>query len=258
MVQGFEFFEDYDVSQADTRAIFGDQGQGKTCASVAIVVDDCYSKLTGIIKPDTGEYYKARPLNDEEKKSLRAKSVRYNPLKHIRIFSNTDNSSKIISKPDGWMIDSPVKVFSNFHFYGIRFWYVNAETVIENVNNDTITNAWLVLDEGFLTDKHESMTKVTKVVEKFGAQGRRRKLHTIIIAQYADMIQSRWNRFATTRIQCSYDKFTHTIDLEVNRNSDFMQSTSFYAPNYWKFYRHDEIVKQAQYNVDKVMKEIYS
>ncbi len=258
MVMSDNILNEYDSTQSDCRLLLGDQGAGKTNSCVAIIVDDCYSKLIGIINPTTGEYIKSRPLNEEEVRMLALKNIRYNSLKHIRIFSSDGKSSKIISKPDGWVIDSPVRVFCNFHLYGIRFRYISAEDIVESINDDTLTNAWIALDESAVTDKQDTTTRVGKMIQKFGAQGRRRKLHTVIIAQYADMIQSRWNRFATTRVQCSYDKYTHMIELEVNRNSEFMQSTSFYAPYYWKFFKHDEIVKQIQSNVDKVMKEFYS
>jgi len=247
--------ENYDVSQADTRIIAGDQGSGKSLTSTMIVVEECYANITGLITPQ-GEHFKAKPLNASEQKSLEARGIAYNPLKHIRVFSNTDNSSKIIVKKDGGAIESPIRVFSNYKFYGIRYRYLDVQTIIETINDDTLTNAFLVVDENTATDKQDSMTAIGKMVSKFGAQGRRRKLHTIIIAQYLDMVNSRFIRFATTRVTCSYDKYTHMVDLDVNQNSDFMQPCSYYAPDYWKFYKHDEIVKQPQAKVDKLLADM--
>jgi hypothetical protein len=249
----------YDSSQADTRLFVGDQGSGKTCSAVACVVDDCYSNLNGIVNPLTGEFYKARPLNENEQKLLLERKVIYHPLKHIRVFGN-NGTSKIVDKTrdcKGFSITSPVKVFCNFKLYGIRYRYMDEEVVVENVNSDTMTNAWCVFDEGFLTDKHETMSKVSKIVEKFGAQGRRRKLHTILISQYPDMIQSRWIRFATTRVLCTYDKDTNIISLDVKGDAGYMQSVDYYAPDYWKFYKHDELVKVPQRVVDSFMADAY-
>jgi hypothetical protein len=246
----------FDSSQADLRAIFGSQGGGKTCLATALVVDDCYANLTGIINLTTGEYRKARPLNEEEARALIKKGVRYHPLKHIRVYSPDGVSSKIVVKPDGWVIDSPIKVFANYHFYGIRFKYIGIEDIVESINDELLTNAWLCLDESVLTDKQDSMTALVKMVAKFMAQARRRKLHAIIIAQEVNMVASRFIMFSTTRAQCSYDKNTHIIDFEVSKNSDVMQSSSFYAPDYWKFYKHDEIVKQPQSKVNKLLADL--
>lgn len=248
---------DYDSSLADIRRICGAQGTGKSLTAVALVVDDNYSKLTGIISPE-GEYYKAKPLNEDEIHTLKMRHIVYNPLKHIRLFSNTDNSSKITTKPNGWMIESPVKTFTNFNLYGIRYKYIDDVFIIENINNDIMNDAWVILDESVLTDKQDTMSKISKMIVKFGAQIRKRRIHLIIIAQTASQINSRFNLFATTVVECSYDKDTHIVDLEVNKTSPYMESTSFYAPDYWKFYRHDELVKVPQHKVDKMLTDIYN
>jgi hypothetical protein len=249
--------DEYDSTQADTRLIFGDQGAGKTNTAVATVVDDCFINVTRVINPITGEWRKACPLNDKEIELLESKGVSYSHLKHMKIFSNDGKSSKILAKPEGWVIDSPIKVFSNFHFYGIRHKYIDETFLIENINESILSNAWLVLDEGFLTDKQDTMSRPNKMVAKFGAQGRRKKLHTIIISQYADMVNSRFIRFATTKVLCKYDKFTKYISLDVIGSSDFMQSGNFKASNYWKFFRHDETVNISQHSIDNYMADVY-
>lgn len=113
------------------------------------------------------------------------------------------------------------------------------------------------MDESVLTDKQDSMSRAGKLLAKFGAQGRKRKLHTIIIAQYPDMINSRFTRFATTRVTCTFDKHTNMIDLDVNKNSEYMTSTSFYAPFYWPFYAHDETIKIPQKSIDAFLEDSY-
>jgi len=245
------------MDQADVRGIFGDQGMGKTNSAVAIVVEDAYANLTGIINLTNGERFDAKPLSDKDIDLLTKRHIVYNPLKHIRVFS-ADGDSKIVTKPNGWAIDSSLRIFANFHFYGIPFSYVGVEEIVANINTDLMTNGWIVLDESILTEKRDTMTGVGKMMAWFGAQARRRYLKMIIIAQYANMVQSRFNQFATTRVSCTYDKKTHMITLDVNRNSEVMRSTTYYAPDYWKFYRHDEIVAVPQYKIDKTMANMYS
>jgi hypothetical protein len=244
------------LNLADIRRITGEQGSGKTNTAVSFVVDDCYSKLDKIINLQTGEYYKARPLNEKEIEFIENRGIVYDNLKHIKVFNQDGATSKIITKPKGWVIDSPVKVFCNFRLYGIRYRYVDDTTIIENVNSDTLTNGWLILDESVLTEKRDTMTAVGKIVAWFGAQTRRRHLHMIIIAQDETMLQSRFNLFSTTTIDCSFDEDTKMIDLVVKSKLPNMSSTSFYGPKYWKFYKHDEIVKVPQHRVDKIMHDI--
>lgn len=248
--------DNYDSTLADIRGIFGDQGQGKTLTGVALVVDDCYANLDGILKPSTGEFYKARPLNAKESQILLDKGI-YKPLTYLRVFKD-NGDSKIIAKPKDFVITSPIKVWSNFKFYGIKYQYIEVEYIIENINNDTLTNGWIIFDEAIFADRQDTMTKIGKMMQKFGAQARRRKLHMIIIAQYVSQIQARFNLFMTTRVQCSYDENTYTVSLTVNDNSKFMNNVDYYAPDYWKFYKHDEIVKIPQSNVDHTLEGIYS
>jgi hypothetical protein len=246
----------YDSALADIRAIEGSQGSGKTCSSVAIVVDECYSNLNGILNPSTGEFYKARALNEDEIKFLQSKKIAYHHLKHVRVFSNNDKSSKIMAKPKGWVIQSPIKVFANFHFFGIRHEFIGMSEIIENINSDRFTDGFVIFDETSITDRRDTMTSEGKMTAAFAAQVRRRRLHMIVIAQTLNMIQSRFLLFATTRVSCSYDADTHIIDLDVNEKSPYMNSVQYYAPDYWKFYKHDEIVKMPQHKVDKLMAKI--
>jgi hypothetical protein len=242
---------------ADIRRLTGPQGGGKTVTATSLVVDDCYAKLNKIINTKTGEVRKARSLNTDEIKILSTKySVKYSPLKHIRVFSRDEKHSRIIEKENDWVIDSPVRVFSNYNFYGIRYRYINDEDIIENVNTDIISDGWIILDESVLTEKRDTMTAVGKIVAWFGAQARRRHLHMVVIAQEANMLQTRFNLFATTTVECTYDPDTYRVYLNVNRGSPFMESTDFYVPPYWKFYKHDEIVKVPQHRVDKVLYDI--
>ncbi len=245
------------MDEADVRLLTGDQGGGKTGTAVALVVDDTYMNIDGIRSPD-GQFYKARALNESEIKKLESHGINYNILKHICVHSPNNGQYKIIEKPKGYVVSSPVRIFSNFHFFGIYFKYVDLPFIIEHINDDLIMDGWIVLDESIMTEKRDTMSSVGKMMAWFGAQARRRRLKMVIIAQYADMVQSRFNLFATTKAICTYDKKTNNISLEVNRNSPVMKSTTYYAPDYWRFYKHDERVLVPQYRIDKTLAGIYN
>ena len=241
---------------ADVRLITGDQGNGKTCLATALVTDDVHANISSLIFP-TGEFRKAETLKQDDIDFMQARKIEYDPLKHLRVFSADDKSSKIIVKPKGCIVGSPVKIFANFHFYGFKFVFITLPLILEHINDNLFTDAWLVLDESTLTDKRDTMTREGKLIAKLGSMIRRRGLHTLIISQYVDMVQSRFNRFATTRVACTYDKKTKMISLDVNQRSEVMRSTSFYEPKYRPYYKHDEIVEIPQNQINEALKKFY-
>ena len=240
------------MDEADVRLIVGEQGSGKTTTGVALPVDDYYANVDAVISPN-GERISAATLTSEEQEELEAGGVIYDPFHHVKIFNDDNSESKIIKLPDDFMIASSVKIFSNFTFYGVRYVPADLIRILEYVNSDFMTNAWIIMDESIMTDKRETMTVVGKLMSWFGAQARRRNLHMVVISQYLNMIQSRFNLFAKTRVLCTYDKETRMVNLEVNNKSPVMQSTSYYAPNYWAFFKHDEIVRIPQGKIDKAI-----
>lgn len=250
------------MDEADIRNFTGDQGQGKSCSGVAVVVDDCFLNLTGLITP-TGAIIKAKSLNEDETERIQRKEPKATDihLRYMRVYSPDGLSSKIIEKPKGWMIDTPIRVFCNFHFYGLRFVYVDTELIVshmnENIETALIKNGWVVLDESFMTDKRDTMSSVGKMMSWFGAQGRRRNLHVVLISQFLDMQQSRLVRFGNTRVLCSYNKHTQMVHLDVNRKSEVMRSCDYKASDYWRFYQHDELVQVPQYRIDRTLKAMH-
>jgi len=239
--------------EADIRLITGDQGAGKTTITTALPIDDIYANLTAIVNPKTGEYFRARALNEKEINLLLKRGISYHPFNHIKVFSGHGDESKIIAKPNNFIVDSPIRVFSNYHFYGIRFMYADLEKIITYINTPLMMNGWIVLDESIMTDKRDTMTSVGKMMSWFGAQSRRRRIRMLIASQYANMTQGRFVQFAKTKVWCSYDSETHYVTLDVNKKSPVMNSTSFYAPDYWKFFKHDELVLIPQAKVDKAL-----
>lgn len=97
------------------------------------------------------------------------------------------------------------------------------------------------MDESVMTDARNSMTGVGKVVAWFGASGRKRNLHFVLMTQFESMVEKRYRAFATTRVLCEYDERTRYITLHIKKKGRRRkQEVSYYAPQYWKFFRTDE------------------
>jgi len=249
------------MEYADIRLYFGDQRQGKSITAVASVIDDYYQHLTHVVSPD-GEFVKAHALNETEQAYLEAPiedggmGIKYNHLRHMRIFNDEGTKSKIVKVPSNYVVLSPVKVFANFHFYGIRFVYTDLENLISYINTPLMTAGWVVLDESVLTDRRDTSTLVGKFMVWFGAQCGKRHLRMIIASQYANMIQSRFHLFATTRAECSYDPDTSIVTLSVNKTSPIMSSTDYVSAPYRRFFNTNEIVPIPQHKINRAMETV--
>lgn len=243
------------MEEADVRVITGDQGAGKTTVGTALAVDDCCENITGITSP-TGIRYEAQALTGDEQKKLITMGVKYNPHRHIRVFSLDGKQSKIITRPKDYIIESKVRLFSNYTLYGVRFMKVDIQTIVENINNPLVWNGWILLDESIMTDKRDTMAGEGKMMAWFGAQSRRRRLHMVILAQYSSMVQGRFIQYGKTKVLCTYDKYSRVVTIDVNKNSEVMTPTSFYAPEYWTYFDHEEIVKVPQYKIDRVLEKM--
>jgi len=249
------------MTYADVRLFFGDQGQGKSITKVACVIDDVYKYVTHIVSPD-GEFVKAHSLDEMEQAYLETPikdggmGVKYNHLKHMRIFNDDGTKSKIVSVPPTYSVLSPIKVFANRTFYGIRYMPFDLEQFISYINTPLMTNGWVVLSESVLISKKDTMTYVGRFMEWFGAECRKRHLRMAVDMQYRRMLQSVFHLYATTNIECSYDAETTIVTLGVNNSSPVMQDVEYVSYPYRRFFDTDEIMGIPQYRIDKAMETI--
>lgn len=257
----WDYFLKTPMDYADIRLFFGDQGQGKSITTVACVIDDVYKYVTHIVSPE-GEMVKANALNESEQIYLQSPiskgglGIRYNNLKHMRIFNDDGTKSKIVAIPPTYSILSPVKVFANRTFYGIKYMPFDLGQFISYINTPLMTNGWIVLSESVLISKKDTMSHVGRFMEWFGAECRKRHLRMAVDMQYRKMLQSTFHLYATTNVECSYDPETTIVTLDVNDSSPTMASTSYLSYGYRRFFNTDEHMEIPQYRIDKAMEVI--
>jgi hypothetical protein len=211
--------------EADIRFIVGDQGQGKSTTGVAYAVDD-YFKHASVILP-SGEKY---PI------------VATHP--HY-VFQNGDRFFQLPKgfRQLGYQIVSPIKIFANFTFYGVKFFRCDLPVMIANINTEWFTDAWFLIDESFITDKRYSMSHVGKIVAEFGATIRKRRLHFLLLMQYKSMGEMRFRAFATQTILCSRPIGSPIITLEISRKHSKQKTTvSYDSRQYRKFFDSNELI----------------
>jgi hypothetical protein len=241
---------------ADIRLITGDQGSGKSCTEVAFAVGDYYDKLTGIVSP-TGEVIKAQCIDKKDKLILRQAGLTPNKFNYVRVFSDNGRDSKLIHFPKNFMAVSQIKIFANFHLYGIVFSYITLADLIQYVNTELFNDAWILSDESVMTDARNSMETAGKLVAALGATIRKRDAHLCIGAQYNEMVERRFRLFKTTTVECTYDEDSKYITLEITKRGEQPFTTDYWSPNYWRFYNTKELIPVPQQKIDKVLARMY-
>tara|TARA_Y100000310_G_scaffold164294_1_gene164122 strand:+ start:4836 stop:5411 length:576 start_codon:yes stop_codon:yes gene_type:complete len=151
--------------------------------------------------------------------------------------------------------DPDIKIFTNFHLYGIKYVYADLARIVEYLNSKVITDGYIVIDESYIGgDARMGMTLMTKVLTWFGSQIRKRGLHLILIAQHSRMIDYRFRLFMTKHTICSYNEKTRMITLSVvERGKKKKRTFSYYAPQYWKYYDTNEIPQVPENLLAKVL-----
>lgn len=226
---------------ADIRLIMGEQRSGKTETMVAFAKDDSYDQLNGIISPD-GKTLKARTFNKQEYELYKDEyGVILNRFSHVRVFSGDE--SKIVKIPPGYKVLSPVRIFSNLHLYGLRYAYITLADIVQYLNSDLFSNAWILSDESVMTDARNSMTHAGFIVATLGATIGKRNLHFCQTTQNYGMIEKRFRLFATMKVLCTYEASTRTINLEIKKRGEPVQSVSYWAPLYWENFDTNELIK---------------
>ena len=240
---------------ADVKIITGDQRQGKSTVLVAYPVDDYYNNLNAIVAPN-GLRIKAKSVskgvNPADNLLLRRAGIVPSKFKYVRVFSEDERQSKLITIPKGYFVDSPVKIFANFTLFGISFVKISLDDVIRYKDTPLFNDAWVLSDESAMTDARNSMTKAGILMAQFGATVGKRNAHFCVAAQYLEQIERRFRLFATTTISCTYDEDTQYVTVDVTRRGEKF-TTDFYQPLYRPFYKTQELIASPQHQIDRAL-----
>jgi hypothetical protein len=220
--------------EADIRFLVGDQGQGKSVTGVAYTVDD-YFKYASVILPSGTQY------------PIVATYPNY-------VFQNGDRFFQLPRgfRQLGYQIVSPIKIFANFTFYGVKYYHCDLPTMIANINSSEFTDAWFLLDESFMTDKRYTMTQAGKIVAEFGATIRKRRLHFLLLMQYKSMGELRYRAFATQTILCSRTIGSPIVTLTISRKHSKQKTTvSYDSRQYWRYFDTNELIPIPEHIIER-------
>ncbi len=101
-------------------------------------------------------------------------------------------------------IQNRKKIFSNNHL-NFPHQYFGPEYFLDHVDDDTLTDCVLMLDEAYLfSDSRSSGAKINKLFTYFFVQTRKRGVDLIVCAHHIDTLDKRLRRAADIRGTCSF------------------------------------------------------
>jgi hypothetical protein len=150
----------------------------------------------------------------------------------------------VVKCPEGsCVIAEDVRIFANFHFYGIRAVYFTMAEIIEHLNDGTIRYGFLYLDEHYMSgNAREGMSPVVRAVTKLGNQMRKKHLHLTYITPVARQLDFLERSNVRKRVLCQdYNEETHIITYSVQeKGTKGTRVKSYYAATYFPYYFTDE------------------
>ena len=188
-------------NDAHVTIIEADQGGGKSCYATAKVVsaydNDCVKN-----------YFSEKGIDLIVKSYDRRERVAKIVIKGVK---------KYVRIPADYKLHSDMRIFSNYHLYGLPYVYLpNFGTMLKWLKDGLIVNGWLLLDEYYVGgNARDSMSAFGKEMEKQSFQMRKMQLEVVIITPHARLID-KWTRSVPTKhILCSYDKDKMEITASI-------------------------------------------
>ena len=206
-------------------------GGGKTCTTVAIMVDDYYNHLHHI-----------------EPRQLRTKLYEVKPYKLDLVrLPNEDN--RIIKIPDNFVTHSSTKLLTNFHMFGVKFAYKSVFEVLKMIERDSHNgteeagNSKWGVDEGWLAaEARKGMNPLTIAITEYSQLIRKLNIEMFVLTQHGRFLDWRIRYITKRKILTSYDKKTHMVRALIqNLNKGTEKTISYFGPTYWKYYDTNEL-----------------
>ncbi len=232
------------MTYAHIAFIEGEQGQGKSVTAVAKVVDPTFANITSVRLSD-GRIVKATPTNLPQ-------------VGRATFWLPDRKPFEADVPPHSCVIADSIKIYANFHLYGIRAWYVPLGLMIKYLNEGKICDGYCLCDEHYIGgNARRGMSSLVDTFRLQGFQMRKRHIEFIMLAPMQRLVDWSFRSIVTEHVICSYDEDKYEVSLTVKKKGDRKYRTlkPFYARQYWPYYSTDELVALPGQQVDKAMVE---
>lgn len=158
---------------------------------------------------------------------------------------------------DRYRKDPNIKIFTNFHLYGVKYVYCTLADIIEWINSGVIQDGILGIDEAYIAGEARRGSSLMNVLfTQFAQQMRKRNIELFILVQHGRFIDWRFRWIATREITCRYDERTQRIHLiikDIRKNKE--KTVSYDARQYWPHFNTNEIPQMPQKIIQKAARE---
>lgn len=224
------FQEPFD--EAHISLIEGPQGGGKSNFAVGRPVDSWYKDA---VRRFFLEAYNREVIVKSYDRRKRIAKVIYNGEK------------KFWRVPEDAKLRSPMRIFSNIHLYGVPYVFCPSfNHILFWLRQGLIVNGYLIIDESYVgIAARDSMTKLTKQLQKQSMQFRKMQLEVEIITPLASLIDKTARAIPTEHVLCSYDKKKKEVTAIIRkRGEDSPRTVTYDATQYYGNYRTNERINQ--------------
>lgn len=212
--------------------ITGEQRSGKTMTAVAKIVDRYQHRAIAI-------YLEKEGMTDFIVQGYD------NRNRTAKIF--VKGKIKIIKIPESYKLVSDIKIFANFHLFGIKAVYCPSYNFIASaLKTDFISDGILAMDEYYIGDfNREGMNRVARELAKRSNQYAKKMLEVIVITPLANQLGWKARLDPTEHIETEFDKKTKIITCRVKKKG--VQGTkivTYDSMRYRRYYWTNETVNK--------------
>lgn len=211
--------------------IEGEQGSGKSITAVARTVDDYHLDCLSVFC---------------DKHHIQCTVKAYDPQTRIAKIAQ-NGTVKLFKIPESYKLYSPMRIFCNFHLFGIPYVYCPSfQHILTWLKEGIIIDGKLVIDEYYIGgNARESMSALGRELEKKSFQFRKRRLEVILLTPMARLIDWTARIIPRERIECEYDERTGKVTLEIRKKGiRGTRTISFDSRPYRKYYWTEETINE--------------
>jgi len=214
-------------TEAKVTILEGEQGGGKSITGVAKVVDAYHLDCVRVFC---------------EKHNIICVPKGYSPKTRVARIRH-QGKLKLFKIPENYKLHSPMRIFCNFHLFGIPFVYCQSfNHILKWLKDDIIRDGWLLIDEYYIGgNARESMSALGRELEKQSFQYRKMQLQVVYMTPMARLIDWTARMIPTERIECEFDSKTGKVTLRIKKKGNKgTREISYDSKPYRRYYWTNE------------------